>query len=357
MLQAFHNDTPIEGARTLNEIKQVVAANSAVTFAAATIIGLMPTDGNVASVYANGKIFAIPYNKTALSIIEVDCTTKEITTFASFASLGAILKWTCAVLANDGMIYCFPQNAIGILKLNPKTRETTIISSTAAGYNGAALAPNGKIYCTPSITTSILEFDPVTQTSTFYGNLGTGNPKWNGAALALDGKIYFPPKYNSNILEFDPISKTIILYPVAGWVSVYSTGFVMAANGKLYTVPDTGTTILEFDPITKAIVLFGNLVGTTKWNFGCLAPNGKIYCSPARSSNILEIDPINKTTALLGSFGATSTIKYSGIHLGDNNCLYMFSRNDVSNIWEISFTQTVMNFSKKTVRGPYLNKQ
>ena len=88
-----------------------------------------------------------------------------------------------------------------------------------------------------------------------------------------------------------------------------------------------------------------------------MAPNGKIYCSPARSSNILEIDPINKTTALLGSFGATSTIKYSGIHLGDNNCLYMFSRGDVPNIWEISFTQTVMNFSKKTVRGPYLNKQ
>jgi hypothetical protein len=72
-------------------------------------------------------------------------------------------------------------------------------------YSGAVLAPNGKIYCVPHLATEILEIDPTTNTTKLFGNF-EGFNKYISGILAPTGKIYCAPYEETRILEISNVN-------------------------------------------------------------------------------------------------------------------------------------------------------
>ena len=277
--------------------------------------GVISTAGAYAGAVlaGNGLIYCVPYNATAVMVIDPD--TNVITTFGSIAGTS---KYVGGVLARDGKIYCISATAGNILVIDPSTNTTTTIGSGLGQYRGGSLAPNGKIYAVPYVTGSILVIDPVTQTTSTFG---TGISGYMGSVLALDGKIYAIPADATTVLVVDPATNTYTTFgaPGAGTLK-YFTG-TLAPNGLIYCPPYNATNFLIIDPINRTLATAGTFTANgTRYYSSCLGANGKVYCMPFGATGVLEIDPNSNATSVVGSINGT--VKYIGSILAPNGKVY-----------------------------------
>ena len=244
-------------------------------------------------VRVENRLFAIPYSARDV----LYCNT-------SLSSMGKIDSinnqiggaWWGGV-AYKNFVYCAPYNSQCILKINALDFsvdyiEDENISSSLMKYSGAILGDNGKIYFVPHNSDGILEFDPETDRVTGkYGDeayFGTNANYCKAVRNPLDGMIYFIPKNTIYVLQFDCFRKTVkpVLKINDYGVDKFCTA-TLAPNGLVYFIPGYGYSQMGvFDPniytikfvpfSTKSYESFGDAV---------VAPNNKIYLAPFGSAN------------------------------------------------------------------------
>jgi hypothetical protein len=264
----------------------------------------------------NGMLYCIPRDST--SVLKINPTNDTVSTFGS---LSGSLKWLGGVLAPNGMIYGIPTNSTTVLKIDPTGDSTSTFGSLSADtlkWFGGVLAPNGMIYGIPFDSTTVLKIDPTDDTVSTFGSL-SGTTKWVGGVLAPNGMIYGIPYSSTTVLKINPTNDTTSTFgSVSGTVKYF--GGAIASNGMIYGFPNAATTVLKINPSNDTVSTFGSLAGGSKWHSGALAPNGMIYGSPEDSTTILKIDPSTDTASTFGSFSGTD--KYQGSVLSRNGNIY-----------------------------------
>ncbi len=119
-------------------------------------------------------------------------------------------KWKyhgAAVSDIDGCIYCIPQAAERVMKIDPKTDEITFIGPAFPGVNkwyGGLLLKDSRIYGVCQNATGILQIDPRTQDCRMFGSFPEGGYKWHGAVLHSDGNLYCIPAHATDVLKVEP---------------------------------------------------------------------------------------------------------------------------------------------------------
>lgn len=227
-------------------------------------------------------------------------------TFGSgrFPSFGA-QDWEGGVLAPNGKIYCFPENATVALIIDPVTNTVTTFgggSFTANSnnkYQGSFLAANGKIYGAPcgggGAPQTVFQFiDPSNDTITAYASVASLAPvnAFQGGAVAPNGKIYLTPSSYSVFWLIDPSNNTVSSYATYAAVGTFDyAGAALAPNGKIYFIPYNATVGRLVDPANNTITTFGPI---TQQYYAQTGINGKIYCSPSNSIGYI-IDPTDNS--------------------------------------------------------------
>ncbi len=158
------------------------------------------------------KVYGIPCH--AGSVLKIHALTNEVELLQWDESLPGAAphdqKWKyhgAAVSDYDGCIYCIPQFAEHVLKINPQTDEMEFIGPSFRGVNkwyGGTLLPDGAIYGICQNATGILRIDPKTQKCTIHGDFPEGNYKWHGGVSHPNGNLYCIPAHADLVLKVEP---------------------------------------------------------------------------------------------------------------------------------------------------------
>lgn len=310
-----------------------------IKYTANGIIGITGPTGATGSMGVGGPtgpagIQGVPASSHGdLSLFFNPFSVNRVTTFGTF---GASQKWSGAVQAANGKLYCIPSAATSVLIIDPVTLtyDTTTISNLPVGVNkwqSGVLAPNGKIYCPPSNHESVLIIDPLNDTydiTTITGLVGAN--KWYSGSLATNGKIYAAPDSSTSVLIIDPKTNTANTTLISGFTSLPNKwkGFIQGTNSKLYGIASSSTSILILDPTTNiadTTTISGLSAMPLKWDGACLANNGKIYCAPFNHSSVLIIDPQTNMIDTMSISDITGENKFKGIVAAPDNLLYAIS--------------------------------
>lgn len=223
-------------------------------------------------------------------------------------------KWKyhgAAVSDVDGCIYCIPQAAEYVMKINPITDEISFIGDCYPGVNkwyGGQLLPDGCIYGVCQNHRGILKIDPKTQETSIHGNFPEGGFKWHGAVQHPDGNFYCIPAHADQVLKIEPGNppkltllgenlqsgkhrqdgKYKFLGGAVGGECVYffpsDADFVCEVNTGTGTVRNVGPNLRDHES------MFNN-----KWQNGFTAIDGTIYGIPLKGHSVLRIRRNEKT--------------------------------------------------------------
>jgi hypothetical protein len=157
-------------------------------------------------------IYGIPCHSE--SILKINAVTKEVTLIQWDESLPGACPhnqtWKyhgASVSDYDGCIYCIPQAAERVLKIDPRTDEMTFIGPAFPGVNkwyGGLLLRDGGIYGICQNARGILRIDPKTQECTVHGDFPEGHYKWHRAVKHTDGNLYCTPAHADQVLKIEP---------------------------------------------------------------------------------------------------------------------------------------------------------
>ena len=313
----------------------------------------------------NGKIYCVPYQSTAIGIIDPIASTYSTTTFPTGTITGTgagTAAYAGGVLAPNGKIYFIPNSAtvVGVVDPVANTYTTFGTAPGSSAYVGGVLAPNGKIYCVSQNATSIGIIDPTANTfstTTFptgtITGTGAASSAYTGGVLAPNGKIYFIPRNATTVGVVDPDANTYTTFGTAPGSGAYAGG-VLAPNGKIYCVAYQATSIGIIDPTvnTFSTTTFpsGTVAAANSYYGGVLGPNGKIYFIPWGSSFVGVIDPVANTYT---TFAASAA--FIGGVLAPNGNIYCTSAGN-NNIGRISFSSLSQTPSSNYCLSPYANK-
>mmetsp|Transcript_27437 Transcript_27437/g.33942 ORF Transcript_27437/g.33942 Transcript_27437/m.33942 type:complete len:461 (+) Transcript_27437:137-1519(+) len=125
-----------------------------------------------------------------------------------------------AISPIDDCIYCIPQSASHVLKIDPKFKngdgeEKEILSFVGPclpgkykWYGGVVGPSDGAIYGIPQNSGSVLRIHPTANgdnvSVTLHGDLGSGLHQWHGGAVSSDGTVVCIPNNASNVLLIKP---------------------------------------------------------------------------------------------------------------------------------------------------------
>ena len=223
-------------------------------------------------------------------------------------------KWKyhgAAVSDFDGCIYCIPQAAEHVLKLDPLTDEITFIGSSFPGVNkwyGGLLLPDGCIYGVCQNASGILKINPRTQECTMHGNFPLGNYKWHGGVTHPNGNLYCIPAHANTVLKIEPCGmdepklteigndlrtgqhrsdgKYKFLGGAVGGDYVYffpsDADYVVEVNTKTDEVREVGPDLRDLEPMRH-----------NKWQNGFTSVDGIVYGIPLKGHTVLRIIPPN----------------------------------------------------------------
>ena len=258
------------------------------------------------------KIYGIPCH--ADSVLKIDTQTNEVTLLKWDESMPGASpgnqKWKyhgAAVSDYDGCIYCIPQAAEHVLKINPETEEMSFIGPPFKGVNkwyGGTLLPDGAIYGICQNATGILRIDPKTQKCTIHGNFPQGNYKWHGGVSHPNGNLYCIPAHADKVLKVEPglEPKLSLLGSNLKTGAHRNDGKYKFLGGAVagdfvYFFPSDADHVLQVDTNTDEVREVGpNLrdlepMRNNKWQNGFTAVDGTIYGIPLKAHTILRIIP------------------------------------------------------------------
>ena len=141
-----------------------------------------------AGVFANEKIYGIPYAENAILIIDPILQTVDVSTITT------------------GSTTAFPQYDDAVLgELSPQSYSYQKHLTLKLSSILPSLAPDGKIYGIPRSATTVLIIDPQAGTAdaSSLGGLPAGGNKWSGGLLGPNGLIYGVPGLQDPFLVID----------------------------------------------------------------------------------------------------------------------------------------------------------
>jgi len=255
---------------------------------------------------ADGIVYGVPAN--ADSILSYNTTSEKTKLIAKGhpllqqeGSKGQDRMFGEGILANNSWIYFIPAKYNKVMKFdptnigNPLTEVGEDLGETPWKYRGV-LGIDGNIYCIPDWAKQVLKIEIETDTTSFIGEVYDGNSKWGGGVLAKDGNIYAIPIDATQVLQIDVKSQTTRLVgPIFGGAGKWNS-FVEGMDNFLYGIPMNANNVLRFDPITHNATLISldeKWHGDFKWMYGVMAENNYIYALPIGAQQVLSIAPLS----------------------------------------------------------------
>jgi isopenicillin N synthase-like dioxygenase len=256
----------------------------------------------------DGCIYCIP--QAAEHVLKINPETDEMS-FIGPAFEG-VNKWYGGLLLKDGAIYGTCQNATGILRIDPRTQSCTVHGNFPQGHwkwHGAVRHPNGNLYCIPAHADTVLKVEPGLEPklSLLGSNLRTGEHRSDGKYKFLGGAVggdcvYFFPSDTDYVLEVNTVTDQVRevgpnlrnLEPMR--CNKWQNGFT-AIDGTIYGIPLKGHTVLRIIPNAEKgepdiTTIGGPYTGLNKWEGGVTAANGDMYCVPLNHKCSLRIRPL-----------------------------------------------------------------
>lgn len=261
------------------------------------------------AIFANGSVYFITASSTVVA--KVNINTDAVTWLDSSGvkgtesgNLGAtIQKWYGAYLGQDGRIYCIPYNATAVMIIDPITDGITFLDTTGIVTGpGGNLSGSGKwdtgscygryIYGTPSDATDIIKIDTLSVSCSRIGSFPAGTAKWAYQCLAPNGYIYFFPYFDNRIVKYNPSDDSFsYLATTIGSTDTHIKvgGVSLMPNGKIliitYGLPYTNNYIL--DPTNDSVASFVKS-SNAAINGATLCPDGSVYAFPQGPATTLK---------------------------------------------------------------------
>jgi hypothetical protein len=234
-------------------------------------------------------------------------------------------KWYGGLLGRDGAIYGIPQNASGVLRIDPLASDpseiVTIHGNFSEGghkWHGGAMSGNGVIVSIPANADSVLLIDPGKSPKlTLLGNetiVKTGRHrndkkyKFLGGMRDTNGIVYCIPSGAEHVLQVDTrknivreVGANIFENKLEKWPqNKWQNGFT-STDGCMYAIPLNGETVLRVqvlnseddgeEPEIVVSTFGGPFKGVQKWEGGVMTEEGVMYCMPNDFKAVLKIEP------------------------------------------------------------------
>ncbi len=234
------------------------------------------------------------------------------------------MKWKYhggAISPIDNCIYCIPQSATRILKIDPRDETLSFVGPELSGkykwYGGVVGTTDGAIYGVPQNSASVLRVIPKGDDVivTLHGDLGSGLHQWHGAGVSSDGTIVCTPNNANTALLVKPPSSVEDepTLHIIGGSDVIATGnhvgrtdrkykYLGSAsdtNCNVYCFPSGAEKVLRINTSTLSIDEIGpslyesklERLKQNKWQNGFYCPvDNCVYAIPLAAETVLKID-------------------------------------------------------------------
>lgn len=262
---------------------------------------------------SNGKIYTIPGHASRVLVIDPDVEPPTVKPIGP--EFAGEFKWLRGVRMSTGIIYGIPCHADSILKIDPETNTVSTIEwdndhpgAPAKGlhwkwHGGNIARHDGCLYCIPQFAEYVLKIDPVTETTTFLMGNGplVGRNKWYGGLVApKDGCIYGVNQNAKGILRIDPETQSVTVHGDFPEGCYKWHGGVVGPDGCIYGIPAHADTVLKIEPgLEPRLTTIGGPLrtgehrtdGKYKYLGGAVGHDGNVYFFPSDADYVLQVDP------------------------------------------------------------------
>mmetsp|Transcript_8161 Transcript_8161/g.15361 ORF Transcript_8161/g.15361 Transcript_8161/m.15361 type:complete len:432 (-) Transcript_8161:54-1349(-) len=227
-----------------------------------------------------------------------------------------------AISPIDGCIYCIPQSATRVLRIDPRTDECSFVGPKLQGkykWYGGLPGRDGCVYGIPHNSGSVLRIAPkgARVDVTLHGDLGESAHQWHGAGTSSDGTIVCIPNNASKVLLIctssqDEDDKEPTL-EIVGGPDVVGTGShagredrkykylgaVADEKSNVYCLPSGTERVLRINTKTREVDEIGpslyesglERIKQNKWQNGFYsAVDQCVYGIPLAAETVLKID-------------------------------------------------------------------
>ena len=165
------------------------------------------------------KLYLIPcYGNKILQFNPITKQLKEVVTLRD----NNIIKFSSAILASNGLIYCIPSYGYDYLAVfDPNIFDIDYYDFETDAYDVfyPVVSPDNKIYCIPSGATNeyIIRYNIETNEKENFYTITSSQDKWVGGVLSESGLITSLPSTTNKILRIDtklsnPIDSNVLKY-------------------------------------------------------------------------------------------------------------------------------------------------
>lgn len=271
----------------------------------------------------------------------------ELAGSCTFRYSGAVL----GIGSSDSNIYCIPNQATRVLKIDTSTHTVQSIGPTWTGnYKWMqGVASGDVIYGFPCHADTVLRIHvPTGEVTTLdipyeeaYRDKQVDIQRqmtWKyrcGAISPSDGCIYAIPQSAWHILKINPTTDSVELlvsYPAEPGRYKWNA-CVVGKDGAIYGIPHSHLSVLRIQPLSQdnVVTLHGSYRGTNKWEGGTTSTDGTIVCAPANAETVLCIVPqeppileeMEHTHVIQsGRHRVDGKLKYAGLTTGQDGMVY-----------------------------------
>jgi hypothetical protein len=204
----------------------------------------------------NGKIYTVPGHALRVLVIDPSCDPPTVTPIGP-EFLGEY-KWLRAIRAKTGILYAIPCHADSILRIDSETNHVSTISWSEDDpmapprglpwkwHGGNISSFDDCLYCIPQFAERVLKLNTITEEISFMGGPFPGRNKWYGGLIGeRDGAIYGICQNATGVLRIDAKRQTATVhgeFPQGGYKW---HGGVVAPNGTIFGVPAHADRVLK----------------------------------------------------------------------------------------------------------------
>jgi len=252
----------------------------------------------------------------------------------------------------DGCIYAIPGHAKRVLKIDPTSREVTLVGPVFEGkykWLRAAEGPDGALYGIPCHANRVLRILPKEDDDPEIELVGPEFPGewlWHGGVMASDGAIYCIPQSATRVLRlrFEPLRIDLV---GPAWQGKWKWYGGLRSGNCVYGIPACARSVLKIetqgasDGVSEqgdasaessstqepAVSCIGELdEGGWKWHGGVVCDDGTVLGAPSNAHEVLQIkgDSVTTVGSRLkgGQHRDDDKYKFLGAVVGKDGCCY-----------------------------------